>query len=67
MRRLIRRILAAVALTVCLCGLLTSIPGPACANEEMDDCMNAGHGTLFCLWRVYMCRILTHCGGDFKW
>ena len=67
MRRFVRKFLAAALLTTCLCGLLLSVPVPASANEEMDDCISAGHGTIFCLWRVYMCRILTHCGGDFKW
>ncbi len=67
MRRNVRRVLAALMLTVCLCGVLISIPGPVSASEEMDDCLNAGHGTLTCLWRVYMCRILTDCTGDFKW
>lgn len=67
MRRIVRRFLAASMLAVCLCGAMASVPGPVSASEEMDDCLNAHHGTLFCLWRVYMCRILTECTGDFKW
>ncbi len=67
MRRTIRMLLAALTMTVILGGVGPLQPGTASANEEMDDCLNAGHGTIFCLWRVYMCRILTHCGGDYPW
>jgi hypothetical protein len=67
MRATIRRLAVLVMLIACFGGSLLLIPSPASANEEMSDCLDAGHGTVYCLWRVYMCRILTHCGGDYPW
>jgi hypothetical protein len=67
MRTILRKLLVLFLLLVFLGAPLLLLPGAARAVEEMDDCLNAGHGVIFCLWRVYMCRILTHCGGDYPW
>ncbi len=67
MRASHRRVIAVLLLIVCLAGTIGIVPGDAFASEEMLDCLDAGHELSFFLWSVYMCRILTICGGDYPW
>jgi hypothetical protein len=62
-----RKLVVALLLLVLLGGPWMILQGEAHAEETMEECMQAGYGFFHCLWRIYMCGILTDCEGDYPW